>query len=109
MQALPIKLPQHRPEAGADSTASWGLGNVYRREVVEIFMIKTRVTSTLDLIKREFDVLELRQVDLPAMPNVLVFRPCWGYFCHVPRSLVSESLVNFTYGSLICTPEGSTQ
>jgi len=37
--------------------------------------IKTRVTSKLDLIKREFDILESRQFDVPALPNVLVFRP----------------------------------
>jgi len=38
-------------------------------------VIKHRVTSKLDLIKREFDILESRQFDLPALPNVLVFRP----------------------------------
>jgi SAM-dependent methyltransferase len=37
--------------------------------------IKTRVTSKLDLIKREFDIVESRQFDIPALPNVLVFRP----------------------------------
>jgi len=37
--------------------------------------IKTRVTAKLDLIKREFDVVESRQFDLPALPNVVVFRP----------------------------------
>jgi SAM-dependent methyltransferase len=38
-------------------------------------VIKTRVTRKLDLIRREFDVVESRQFDLPALPNVLVFRP----------------------------------
>jgi SAM-dependent methyltransferase len=38
-------------------------------------VIKTRVTSKMDLIKREFNVLEWKQFDLPALPNVLVFRP----------------------------------
>jgi SAM-dependent methyltransferase len=38
-------------------------------------VIKTRVTAKLDLIKREFAVVESRQFDLPALPNVLVFRP----------------------------------
>ena len=38
-------------------------------------VIKTRVTAKLDLIKREFDIVESRQFDLPALPNVLVFRP----------------------------------
>ena len=38
-------------------------------------VIKTRVTAKLDLIKREFDVVEARQFDLPALPNVIVFRP----------------------------------
>jgi SAM-dependent methyltransferase len=38
-------------------------------------VIKTRVTAKLDLIKREFDVVESRQFDLPALPNVVVFRP----------------------------------
>lgn len=37
--------------------------------------IKKRVTAKLDLIKREFDVVESRQFDLPALPNVVVFRP----------------------------------
>src|SRR5277367_1852415 len=37
-------------------------------------VIKTRVTAKLDLIKREFDVLESRQFDLSALPNVVVFR-----------------------------------
>lgn len=38
-------------------------------------VIKPRVTAKLDLIKREFDIVESRQFDLPALPNVLVFRP----------------------------------
>jgi SAM-dependent methyltransferase len=38
-------------------------------------VIKTRVTAKLDLLKREFDIVESRQFDLPAMPNVVVFRP----------------------------------
>ena len=38
-------------------------------------VIKTRVTAKLDLIKREFNILEARQFDLPALPNVMVFRP----------------------------------
>jgi SAM-dependent methyltransferase len=38
-------------------------------------VIKPRVTAKLDLIKREFDVVESRQFDLPALPNVVVFRP----------------------------------
>jgi SAM-dependent methyltransferase len=38
-------------------------------------VIKTRVTAKLDLIRREFAVLETRQFDTPALPNVLVFRP----------------------------------
>jgi SAM-dependent methyltransferase len=37
-------------------------------------VIKKRVTAKLDLIKREFNILESRQFDLPALPNVLVFR-----------------------------------
>jgi len=37
--------------------------------------IKTRVTRKMDLIKREFDIVESRQFDTPAMPTVLVFRP----------------------------------
>jgi SAM-dependent methyltransferase len=37
-------------------------------------VIKTRVTAKLDLIKREYKVIEARQFDLPALPNVLVFR-----------------------------------
>lgn len=38
-------------------------------------VIKPRVTAKLDLIKREFDVVESRQFDSPGLPNVLVFRP----------------------------------
>jgi len=38
-------------------------------------VIKTRVIAKLDLIKREFNIVESRQFDLPALPNVLVFRP----------------------------------
>jgi SAM-dependent methyltransferase len=38
-------------------------------------VIKTRVTAKLDLIRREFNIVESRQFDLPALPNVLVFRP----------------------------------
>ncbi len=38
-------------------------------------VIKTRVTAKLDLIKREFNIVESQQFDLPALPNVLVFRP----------------------------------
>ncbi len=38
-------------------------------------VIKTRVTAKIDLIKREFKIVESRQFDLPALPNVLVFRP----------------------------------
>jgi SAM-dependent methyltransferase len=37
--------------------------------------IKTRVVRKMDLIKREFDIVESRQFDTPAMPTVLVFRP----------------------------------
>ncbi len=37
--------------------------------------IKRRVTRKLDLIKREFDVVEMRQYDTPGLPTVLVFRP----------------------------------
>ena len=36
---------------------------------------KKRVTAKLDLLKREFDIVESRQFDLPALPNVVVFRP----------------------------------
>jgi SAM-dependent methyltransferase len=38
-------------------------------------VIKTRVTAKLDLIKREFNIVESRQFDLRGLPNVLVFRP----------------------------------
>jgi SAM-dependent methyltransferase len=38
-------------------------------------VVKTRVTAKIDLIKREFNMVEARQFDLPALPNVLVFRP----------------------------------
>lgn len=38
-------------------------------------VIKTRVTAKLDLIRREFAVIESRQFDLPAFPTVFVFRP----------------------------------
>jgi SAM-dependent methyltransferase len=38
-------------------------------------VIKTRVTAKLDLIKRKFEIVESQQFDLPALPNVLVFRP----------------------------------
>lgn len=38
-------------------------------------VVKTRVTAKLDLIRREFDIVESRQFDLPALPTVLVFRP----------------------------------
>lgn len=38
-------------------------------------VIKTRVTAKLDLIKHEFEIVESQQFDLPALPNVLVFRP----------------------------------
>src|SRR6266481_5210011 len=37
--------------------------------------IKYRVKRKLDLIKREFDILESRQYDTWGLPNVLVFRP----------------------------------
>jgi SAM-dependent methyltransferase len=37
--------------------------------------LKTRVTAKLDLIRREFEIVEARQFDIPALPNVLVFRP----------------------------------
>ena len=36
---------------------------------------KNRVTSKIDLIKREFDVIELAEYDGPGRPTVLVFRP----------------------------------
>ena len=35
-------------------------------------VIKTRMTAKLDLIKREFNVVESRQFELPALPNVSV-------------------------------------
>jgi SAM-dependent methyltransferase len=38
-------------------------------------VIKRRVERKLDLIKREFDVIESRRFDTPALPHVLVFRP----------------------------------
>ncbi len=38
-------------------------------------VIKRRVTAKLDLIRREFNIVESRQFDLPSLPNVLVFRP----------------------------------
>jgi SAM-dependent methyltransferase len=37
--------------------------------------IKTRVTRKMDLIRREFDVVESCQYDTSGMPAVLVFRP----------------------------------
>jgi len=37
--------------------------------------IKYRVKRKLDLIKREFDIVESRQYDTPGIPTVLVFRP----------------------------------
>jgi len=36
---------------------------------------KTRVTSKIDLIKRDFEVAESTQYDSPGLPTVLVFRP----------------------------------
>lgn len=36
---------------------------------------KFRVTRKLDLLKREFDVVEASQYDQPGIPTVLVFRP----------------------------------
>ena len=38
-------------------------------------VIKHRVTAKMDLIKSEFEVIEARQFDTHALPNVLVFRP----------------------------------
>jgi len=38
-------------------------------------VIKPRVTSKIELIKREYSVVEARQFELPALPNVIVFRP----------------------------------
>lgn len=40
--------------------------------------IKYRVQRKLDLIKREFDIVESRQYDTPGFPTVLVFRPQHG-------------------------------
>jgi SAM-dependent methyltransferase len=40
--------------------------------------IKYRVQRKLDLIKREFDIVESRQYDTPGIPSVLVFRPRHG-------------------------------
>jgi len=40
--------------------------------------IKYRVQRKLDLIKREFDIVESRQYDTPGFPTVLVFRPRHG-------------------------------
>ena len=37
--------------------------------------IKHRVKRKLDLMKREFDIVESRQYDTPGLPTVLVFRP----------------------------------
>jgi len=37
--------------------------------------IKYRVQRKIDLIKREFDIVESRQYDTPGFPTVLVFRP----------------------------------
>jgi SAM-dependent methyltransferase len=37
--------------------------------------IKPRVTAKLDLIKREFDIVESTEYELPGRPTVLVFRP----------------------------------
>ena len=37
--------------------------------------IKHRVKRKLDLIKREFDIVESRQYNTPGLPTVLVFRP----------------------------------
>ena len=37
--------------------------------------IKFRVTRKLNLVKREFDIVEAQQYDTPGMPTVLVFRP----------------------------------
>jgi SAM-dependent methyltransferase len=36
---------------------------------------KNRVTSKIDLIKRDFDVVESAQYNTPGMPTVLIFRP----------------------------------
>jgi SAM-dependent methyltransferase len=40
--------------------------------------IKHRVIRKLDLIKREFDIVESREYDTPGLPTVLVFRPRGG-------------------------------
>lgn len=37
--------------------------------------IKFRVARKIDLIKREFNIVEARQFDTPGLPTVLVFRP----------------------------------
>jgi len=37
--------------------------------------IKWRVKRKLDLLRQEFDIVESRQFDTPAYPNVFVFRP----------------------------------
>jgi len=37
--------------------------------------IKHRVTSKMDLIKREFDIVEVAEYDTPGRPTVLIFRP----------------------------------
>jgi len=38
-------------------------------------VIKPRVTAKIDLIKRNYKMIEAKQFDSPAFPNVLVFRP----------------------------------
>jgi SAM-dependent methyltransferase len=38
--------------------------------------IKIRVVRKMDLVRREFDIVESCQFDTPGMPTVLVFRPC---------------------------------
>jgi SAM-dependent methyltransferase len=38
-------------------------------------VIKHRVTARMDLMKREFDMIESRQFETVALPTVLVFRP----------------------------------
>jgi SAM-dependent methyltransferase len=40
--------------------------------------IKHRVIRKIDLIKREFDIVEAREYDTPGLPTVLVFRPRGG-------------------------------
>lgn len=47
---------------------------LYTRDL-ESNVVKRRVTSKLDLIKREFKVVEEGQFQSPGWPNVLVFRP----------------------------------